>query len=300
MLLNKSSGHRAGFVNILGRPNVGKSTLLNAMVGEKLSIITTKAQTTRHRIHGIVNGENYQVIFSDTPGIILPRYKLQEVMLKTARAALTDGDIFLYITEIAEEPEKEEFFIEKLNRKKVPVILVINKIDLSNQTTLEKRVEQWQAILPVAEIFPVSALKKFNIENLFMRILELLPESPPFYPKDILTDKSERFIAAEIIREKILMHYQQEIPYSVEIEIESFKEENKLIRILAVIHVEKESQKGILIGHKGESLKRIGRESRLEMEQFFNKRIFLELFVKVQKDWRNNDRKLKNFGYRYT
>jgi GTPase len=298
MLLNNSDKHRAGFVNILGRPNVGKSTLMNAMVGEKLSIITSKAQTTRHRIHGIVNGENFQVVFSDTPGILAPNYKLQEVMLRTARAALTDGDVYLYITEIDEEPGREEFFIEKLKRKKVPVLLLINKIDLSDQATLEQRVEQWKAILPEAEIFPVSALRNFNINNLFKRILELLPESPPFYPKDMLTDKSERFIVGEIIREKILLHYQQEIPYSVEIEIESFKEENKLIRIQAVIHVEKDSQKGILIGHKGESLKRIGRESRLEMEAFFDKKVFLELFVKVQKDWRNNERKLKNFGYR--
>jgi GTPase len=298
MLLNKSDKHRAGFVNILGRPNVGKSTLMNAMVGEKLSIITSKAQTTRHRILGIVNGDDFQVVFSDTPGILAPNYKLQEVMLKTARSALTDGDIFIYITEIGEEPGREEFFIEKLKKSKAPVLLLINKIDLSDQATLEKSVEQWNTILPGAEIFPVSALKNFNIDNLFKRILELLPESPPFYPKDMLTDKSERFIVGEIIREKILNHYKQEIPYSVEIEVEAFKEEHKLIRIQAVIHVEKESQKGILIGHKGESLKRIGRESRLEMEVFFNKKVFLELFVKVQKDWRNNERKLKNFGYR--
>jgi GTP-binding protein Era len=298
MLLNNMNTHRAGFVNILGRPNVGKSTLMNVMVGEKLSIITSKAQTTRHRIHGIVNSDNYQVVFSDTPGILAPNYKLQEMMLKSARAALTDADIFLYLTEIGEEPGKEEYFIERLKKSSVPVILLINKIDLSNQEELEERVAQWKEILPKAEIFPVSALKNFNVDNLFKRILELLPESPPFFPKDMLTDKSERFITGEIIREKILLHYKQEIPYSVEIEIESFEEEKKIIRIRAVINVEKDSQKGILIGHKGAPLKRIGKEARLEMETFFNKKIFLELFVKVQKDWRNNERKLKNFGYR--
>ncbi len=298
MLLNNNSAHRAGFVNILGRPNVGKSTLMNAMVGEKLSIITSKAQTTRHRIHGIVNGDNYQVVLSDTPGILAPNYKLQEYMLKSARAALSDGDIFLYITEMGEEPGKEEYFIEKLKKNRAPVILLINKIDLTNQESLEDKVDQWRAILPDAEIFPVSALRKFNIDNLFKRILELLPESPPFFPKDMLTDKSERFIVGEIIREKILVYYKQEIPYSVEIEIESFSEEKKIIRIRAVINVEKDSQKGILIGHKGASLKRIGKEARIDMEAFFNKKIFLELFVKVQRDWRSNEKKLKNFGYR--
>jgi GTP-binding protein Era len=298
MLLNNSGNHRAGFVNILGRPNVGKSTLMNILVGEKLSIITSKAQTTRHRIHGIVNGENYQVVFSDTPGILDPNYKLQEFMLKNARAALTDGDLFLYLTEIGEEPGKEEYFIKRLKKSKVPVLLIINKIDLTDQEKLEETVSQWKDILPNAEIFPVSALKKFNVDNLFRRILELLPESPPFFPKDMLTDKSERFLVAEFIREKILLHYKQEIPYSVEIEVESFQEEKGIIRIRAVINVEKESQKGILIGHKGAALKRVGKESREAMELFFNKKIFLELFVKVQKDWRNNERKLKNFGYR--
>lgn len=297
MLLNNNT-HKAGFVNILGRPNVGKSTLMNAMVGEKLSIITSKAQTTRHRIHGIVNGDNYQVVFSDTPGILAPKYKLQEYMLKSARAALSDGDIFLYITEIGEMPGKEEYFIERLKKNDSPVILLINKIDLTDQEKLEESVDQWKAILPNAEIFPVSALRKFNIDNLFKRILELLPESPPFFPKDMLTDKTERFIVGEIIREKILVHYKQEIPYSVEIETEAFVEEKKIIRIRTVINVEKESQKGILIGHKGASLKRIGKEARLDLESFFNKKIFLELFVKVQRDWRTNDRKLKNFGYR--
>jgi len=290
--------HRAGFVNILGRPNVGKSTLMNAMVGEKISIITSKAQTTRHRIHGIVNGDDFQVVFSDTPGILDPNYKLQEYMLKSAKGALSDADIFLYLTEAGEPPGKEQFFVDKLSKTKIPVLLVINKIDLSDQEKLETQVSDWHALLPKAEIFPVSALRNFNINNLYMRILELLPPSPPFFPKDMLTDKSERFLTGEFIREKILLHYKQEIPYSVEVEIESFHEEKNIIRIRAVVYVEKDSQKGILIGHKGEALKRVGKESREEMEAFFGKKIFLELYVKVQKDWRSNDRKLKNFGYR--
>lgn len=298
MLLNNSTEHKAGFVNILGRPNVGKSTLMNAMVGEKLSIITSKAQTTRHRIHGIVNTDDYQVVFSDTPGILDPHYKLQEFMLKSARGALADADVFLYITEAGEQPGKEQFFIEKLNKSKVPALLLINKIDLIDQEILENLVDQWKEVLPKAEIYPVSALKKFNIDMTFKRILELLPVSPPFFPKDMITDKSERFIVGEFIREKILVYYKQEIPYSVEIEVESFTEEPNIIRTRAVIFVEKESQKGILIGHKGASLKRVGKESREEMEKFFNKKIFLELHVKVQKDWRNNDKNLKKFGYR--
>jgi GTP-binding protein Era len=298
MLLNKEKTHRAGFVNILGRPNVGKSTLMNAMLGEKLSIITSKAQTTRHRINGILNTEDYQVVFSDTPGILDPNYKLQEFMLKSAKGALSDADIFLYITEANEPPGKEEFFINKLSKSSIPTLLLINKIDLTNQESLEIQVEAWKQLLPKAEIYPVSALKNFNIDSVFKRIIELLPESPPFYPKDMLTDKSERFIVGEIIREKILLHYKQEVPYSVEIDIESFHEENNIIRIRAIVFVEKDSQKGILIGHKGESLKRVGTEARIDMEAFFAKKIFLELYVKVQKDWRNNDRKLKNFGYR--
>ena len=298
MLLNSTNHHKAGFVNILGKPNVGKSTLLNALVGEKLSIITSKAQTTRHRIQGIVNGDHYQVVFSDTPGILDPNYKLQEFMLKSARGALADADIFIYITEAGETPGNDSFFIEKLQKAKIPVLLLINKIDLTNQGHLEQLVEQWTEILPSAEILPISALNNFNIDHLFKRILELLPGSPPFFPKDMLTDKSERFVAGEMIPEKILLHYQQEIPYSVEIEVESFKEEEHIIRIRAIIFVEKESQKGILIGHRGNSLKRVGKEAREDMEVFFNKKIFLELHVKVQKDWRNNERKLKNFGYR--
>jgi GTP-binding protein Era len=296
--LNKQAAHKAGFVNILGRPNVGKSTLMNAMVGEKLSIITSKAQTTRHRIHGIVNGEDFQVVFSDTPGILDPNYKLQEVMLKQARSALTDADVFLFLIEPGAEPNEENYFIQRLKKTRSPLLLVINKIDLTNQEALETLVEQWQGVLPMAEIYPISALKNFNVDRVFRRIIELLPASPPYYPKDMLTDKSERFFAGEIIREKILMHYKQEIPYSVEIEINSFKEEARLIRISAVIYVEKESQKGILIGHQGTALKRIGKEAREDMETFFSKKIFLELFVKVQKGWRNDERNLKKFGYR--
>jgi len=298
MHLNKEQEHKAGFVNILGKPNVGKSTLMNLMVGEKLSIITSKAQTTRHRIHGIVNAENYQVVFSDTPGILDPNYKLQEYMLKSARGALSDADIFLYITEIGETPGTDNYFLEKLQHARVPVLLLINKIDLADQETLEKKVASWMELIPGAEIIPISALENFNVDSVFKRILELLPESPPFFPKDMLTDKSERFLVGEIIREKILLHYKQEIPYSVEIEIESFTEEKDIIRIRALIFVEKESQKGILIGHRGEALKRVGKTAREDMEKFFNKKVFLELYVKVQKDWRNNERKLKNFGYR--
>lgn len=271
---------------------------MNAMVGEKLSIITSKAQTTRHRIHGIVNGDDHQVVFSDTPGILDPNYKLQEFMLKSARGALSDADIFLYITEAGEPAGKESFFIDKLKKVKIPVILVINKIDLSDQKALENLVQEWKELLPSAEILPVSALKTFNVDRLFRRILELLPASPPFFPKDMLTDKSERFLVGEIIREKILLHYKQEIPYAVEIEVESFREEEKLIRIRAVIYVEKDSQKGILIGHKGTALKRVGKEAREDMEAFFNKKVFLETYVKVDKDWRNNEKKLKKFGYR--
>lgn len=289
--------HRAGYVNIIGRPNVGKSTLMNAMVGEKLSIITAKAQTTRHRIHGILNTPEYQIVFSDTPGILEPNYKLQESMLKAARSALADADILIYLTEIGEKPDAEDPFIQKIGKSKVPLLLVINKIDLSNQDEVLACIESWNHLLPDAEKIPVSALKNFNIEFVFKRILHHLPESPPYYPKDALTDKSERFFAGELIREKILVHYKQEIPYAVEIEIESFKEEHKLIRIRAIIFVERESQKGILIGNEGKALKRVGRESRLDMEAFFQKKVFLELRVKVKKDWRNNEHQIKKFGY---
>lgn len=289
--------HKSGYVNIIGKPNVGKSTLMNAMVGEKLSIITSKAQTTRHRILGILNTPEYQIIFSDTPGILEPNYKLQETMLKAARSALVDADVLIYLTEMGEKPDPENSFIRKLSHAKVPVLLVINKIDLSDQEKVEDSIERWNQVLPLAEKIPISALVKFNVDAVFKRILHHIPESPPYYPKDALTDKSERFFAGEMIREKILLHYKQEIPYAVEIEIESFKEEKKLIRIYAVIFVERESQKGILIGNAGKALKRVGREARLDMEKFFQKKVFLELRVKVKKDWRNNERLIKKFGY---
>ena len=289
--------HKAGYVNIIGKPNVGKSTLMNAMVGEKLSIITSRAQTTRHRIHGILNTPDYQIIFSDTPGILDPSYKLQENMLKAARSALVDADVLIYLTEIDEVPDPEDPFLQKVARAKVPVLLVINKIDLSKQEKVRNCMEQWDEILPRAEKIPISALKKFNVDSIFNRILEHLPESPPYYDKDALTDKSERFFVGEMIREKILLYYKQEIPYAVEVEVESFKEDVKLIRISALIYVERDSQKGILIGNEGKALKKVGRESRLDMEAFFQKKVFLELRVKVKKDWRNNERFIKNFGY---
>lgn len=292
-----SMEHKAGYVNILGKPNVGKSTLMNAMVGEKLSIITAKAQTTRHRILGIVNDPAYQVVFSDTPGILEPNYKLQEAMLKAARSALVDADVIVYMSEIGERPDPEETFLKKLKQVKVPVLLIINKIDKSNQEKVNEAFEMWEELLPNAEKIPISALEKFNVDVVFKRILHHLPVSPPYFAKDALTDKSERFLVAEMIREKILLQYKQEIPYAVEIEIESFKEESKLIRIYAVIYVERDSQKGILIGNEGKALKRVGRQSRLDMEAFFDKKVFLELKVKVNKDWRNNERQIKKFGY---
>lgn len=290
--------HKSGFVNILGKPNVGKSTLMNLLVGERLSIITAKAQTTRHRIHGILNTPDYQIVFSDTPGILDPTYKLQEAMLKAARTALQDADIIIYLTEVKEKPDPENEFIIKLTKLKVPILLLINKIDLSNQSKLEKIVEEWNTIFPDAEKIPISALKNFNVDYVFKRIVANLPEGPPYYPKDQLTDKSERFFTGEFIREKILLHYKQEIPYSVEIEIESFKEAEHLINIRAIIYVERDSQKGILIGNDGLALKKVGREARIEMETFFNKKVFLELYVKVNKDWRNNERQVRKFGYR--
>ena len=289
--------HKAGYVNIIGKPNVGKSTLMNAMVGEKLSIITSKVQTTRHRIHGILNTPDYQVIFSDTPGILDPSYKLQETMLKAVRSALVDADVLIYLTDVEDLPDPDDPFLQKVAKIKVPLLLVINKIDLSNQEQVVKCMEQWDEILPKAEKIPISALKKFNVDSIFKRILDHLPESPPYYPKDALTDKSERFFVGEMIREKILLYYKQEIPYAVEVEVESFKEDPRLIRISALIYVERESQKGILIGNEGKALKKVGRESRLDMETFFQKKVFLELRVKVKKDWRNNERFIKNFGY---
>ena len=290
--------HKSGFVNIVGNPNVGKSTLMNALVGERISIITSKAQTTRHRILGIVNGDDFQIVYSDTPGVLKPNYRLQESMLNFSRSALSDADVLLYVTDVFDSYEKNEDFVEKVNLNPAPLILIINKIDLIDQPRLEELVEKWKTLVPRAEIYPVSALEKFNVEPLFARIKELLPESPPFFDKDQLTDKSERFFVTEIIREKILLNYDKEIPYSVEVVVEQFKEEGNLIRINAVINVERDSQKGIIIGHGGKSLKKVGTEARKDMEVFFEKKIFLELYVKVEKDWRNKDTKLRGFGYK--
>ena len=290
--------HKSGFVNIVGNPNVGKSTLMNALVGERISIITSKAQTTRHRILGIVNGDDFQIVYSDTPGVLKPNYRLQESMLSFSRSALSDADVLLYVTDVFDTYDKNEDFVEKVNLNPAPLILIINKIDLIDQPRLEELVEKWKTLVPRAEIYPVSALEKFNVEQLFARIKELLPESPPFFDKDQLTDKSERFFVTEIIREKILLNYDKEIPYSVEVEVEQFKEEGNLIRINAVIYVERDSQKGIIIGHGGKSLKKVGTDARKDMEAFFEKKVFLELFVKVEKDWRNKDTKLRGFGYK--
>jgi GTP-binding protein Era len=292
--------HKAGFVNIIGKPNVGKSTLMNAMIGENLSIITSKAQTTRHRILGIVNGEDFQVVYSDTPGLITPGYKLQEYMLKFARSAFTDADIILFVTDIKDGTEKASEMVAQLNKLKIPLLILINKIDLSNEEAVSRLINDWQEAVPAATIIPISALEKFNLERIFALILESLPESPPFYPKDELTDKSERFFVSEMIREKILLNYQQEVPYAVEVEVESFKESDKIINIGSIIYVERESQKGILIGHQGKALKKVGTMARIDMEKFFGKKIFLELFVKVKKDWRNDGRILKQFGYNPT
>ncbi len=289
--------HKAGFVNIVGNPNVGKSTLVNALVGERISIITSKAQTTRHRIMGIVNGDDYQIVYSDTPGVLKPNYKLQESMLGFSNSALTDADVLLYVTDPLDSSEKNEDFLEKVKHFSEKVILIINKIDLIDQPRLEQLVDFWHAQLPNAEIFAVSAIEKFNVDQLFRRIKELLPESPPFFDKDALTDKPERFFVTEIIREKILLHYEKEIPYSVEVAVESFKEEENIIRISALIYCERDSQKGILIGKQGKSLRRVGIEARKDIETFFAKKVFLELFVKVEKDWRNRERKLRSFGY---
>jgi GTP-binding protein Era len=289
--------HKAGFVNIIGNPNVGKSTLMNAFVGEKLSIITSKAQTTRHRILGIVNGDDFQMVYSDTPGILKPNYKLQKAMMKFVDTAITDADVILYVTDVIEKFDKNKEYIQKVKKTHVPVILLINKIDLSNQQELETLVEQWKELLPETEVFPVSALNKFNIEPVFNRILELLPESPPYFSKDALTDKTERFFVQEIIREKIFLNYNKEVPYSVEVNIKEFKEDNKIIRIRAVIYVTRDSQKGIIIGHQGKALKRVGTQARKDIEAFFEKKVFLETHVKVLKDWRDKDLNLKNFGY---
>ncbi len=289
--------HKAGFVNIIGNPNVGKSTLMNAFVGEQLSIITSKAQTTRHRILGIVNGDDFQVVLSDTPGIIKPAYELQTSMMHFVKSAFEDADILIYMVEIGEKSLKDDAFFHKITSTKTPVILLINKIDTSDQEILEEQAEFWQKKVPNAEFYPISALTGFNVKNVFDRIIELLPESPPFYPKDQLTDKPERFFVNEKIREKILMHYKKEIPYAVEVDTEEFFEEEKIIRMRSVIMVERETQKGILIGHKGKALKRVGSEARKDLEQFFGKQVHLELYVKVNKNWRSSARQLKRFGY---
>jgi len=289
--------HKSGFVNIVGNPNVGKSTLMNALVGERISIITSKSQTTRHRILGIVNGDDFQIVYSDTPGVIKPSYKLQEAMLKSSRSALSDADVVIYVTDVVEKSDKNEEFLSTVEKIKTPILLIINKIDLSNQEDVEKLVEDWKKRLPQAEIFPAAALRNFNLESILNRVLELLPESPAYFDKDSLTDRPERFFVTEIIREKILDNYRKEIPYAVEPEVESFVEEENLIRINAVIYVERDSQKGIIIGHKGLALKKVGIESRIELEAFLGKRVHLELFVKVSKDWRNNISQLKSFGY---
>ncbi len=297
MYFNIKAMHRSGFVNIVGNPNVGKSTLMNILVGERLSIITSKAQTTRHRILGIVNGDDFQIVYSDTPGVLKPNYRLQESMRKFANSALTDADVLLYVTDVHDSAEKNADFIEKVNLNPAHVILVVNKIDLIDQEQLEKMVDKWAQLLPKAEIFPVSALNNFNVDELFKRIKELLPVSPPFFEKDQLTDKPARFFVTEIIREKILKYYDKEIPYAVEVVVESFKEEEKIIRIHALIHVERDSQKAIIIGHGGKSIKKVGTEARKDLEAFFEKKIYLELFVKVEKDWRKKENKLRDFGY---
>lgn len=289
--------HKAGFVNIIGNPNVGKSTLMNAFVGERLSIITSKAQTTRHRILGIVNGDDFQVVLSDTPGIIKPAYEMQESMMNFVKSAFEDADVLIYMVEIGEKDLKDEAFFNKIIHAKIPVLLLLNKIDLSNQEELEEQVAFWSAKVPNAEIFPIAALNNFNVPEVFDRIISLLPESPPYYPKDQLTDKPERFFVNETIREKILLHYKKEIPYSVEIETEEFIEDDRIIRIRAVIMVERDTQKGIIIGHKGEALKRVGMEARADLEKFFGKQIHIELYVKVNKNWRTNVNQLKRFGY---
>ena len=292
-------GHKSGFVNIIGNPNVGKSTLMNAMVGEKLSIITSKMQTTRHRIKGIVNGEDFQIIYSDTPGILKPNYKLQESMMKFVSTALVDADIILYVTDVVEDFEKNKEYIDKIGQNDIPILVLVNKIDLSKQDEVEKKMTRWRELLPNAEIIPISATENFNMDVVFNRILALLPEGPPFFPKDELTDRNERFFAQELIREKILLNYQKEVPYSVEVEVESFIDEEKILRIDAVIYVARDSQKGIIIGHQGKALKKVGTDARKDMEEFFAKKVFLQLYVKVAKEWRDKENMLRNFGYEF-
>ena len=294
----KEQTHRSGFVNIVGNPNVGKSTLMNLLVGERVSIITSKAQTTRHRIMGIVNTPELQIVYSDTPGVLRPNYKLQESMLEFSESALGDADVLLYVTDTVETADKNEFFLERVRGVKCPVLLLINKVDLTTQSELEALVERWHQELPEAEIIPLSALNNFNVQPLKKRIESLIPPSPPYFEKDALTDKPARFFVTEIIREKILLYYQKEIPYSVEVVVEAFREEEARIHIQALIIVERDSQRGIIIGHKGVALKKVGSMARRDMERFFEKKIFLELFVKVEKDWRNRDNLLRAYGYR--
>ena len=290
--------HKCGFVNIVGNPNVGKSTLMNELVGERISIITSKAQTTRHRIMGIVNTEAYQIVFSDTPGVLDPKYKLQESMLGFSEGALTDADILVYVTDVVEDPTKNADYLAKVAREKMPILLIINKIDLlKTQSDLETIVDRWRQILPNAEIFPTSAKEHFNVNNLMGRIIELLPIHPPYFGKDALTDKPARFFVTEIVREKILLNYDKEVPYSTEVIVEKFDEKEKSIHIMAVIYVERDSQKGIIIGRQGAQLKRVGAEARRDIETFFGKKVFLELYVKVEANWRNRDNKLRAFGY---
>lgn len=290
--------HKSGFVNIVGNPNVGKSTLMNLLVGEKVSIITSKAQTTRHRILGIVNTDDYQIVYSDTPGVLRPNYKLQESMLNFSVSALSDADVLLYMTDVIEKTDKNEEFLQKVQNVDEPVLLLINKIDQTNQQELEKLVAQWKELLPKAEIYPISALNKFNVDTVKKRILDLIPESPPYFEKDALTDRPARFFVTEIIREKILLYYQKEVPYAVEVIVEEFKDEKEIINIRALIIAERDTQKGIIIGHKGAALKKVATMARKDMERFFNKKIFLEIYVKVEKDWRSRDNLLRQYGYR--
>ena len=289
--------HKAGFVNIVGNPNVGKSTLMNQLVGERISIATFKAQTTRHRIMGIVNTDDMQIVFSDTPGVLKPNYKMQEMMLAFSESALADADVLLYVTDVVENPEKNTDFLEKVRKMSIPVLLLINKIDQSDQKSLGDIVAKWHSLLPAAEILPISAKNKFGVDMLLKRIKELLPEAPAYFDKDQLTDKPARFFVSEIIREKILLYYDKEIPYSVEVRVESFKESASSIHIRAIIYVERDSQKGIIIGHQGVALKKVGSESRKALERFFDKKVFLETYVKVDKDWRNSEKELDSFGY---
>ena len=290
--------HRAGFVNIVGNPNVGKSTLSNRLVGERLSIITSKAQTTRHRIMGIVNGEDYQIVFSDTPGVLKPKFRLQQSMLEYSTGALVDADVLLYVTDVIESPTKNQDFLDRVAKENIPILLIINKIDLlKGNDDLMRIIDQWKQLLPNAEVFPTSALENFNVDNIMKRIVELLPESPPYFGKDALTDRSSRFFVTEIVREKILMTYDKEVPYATQVIVEKFDESDTAIHIMAVIYVERDTQKGIIIGHQGRKLKHVGIEARKDIEKFFEKKVFLELYVKVETDWRNQESKLRAFGY---